>query len=369
MKVLHINCNYIGTTLHQTMVEHMDKLGVESSVFVPTYDRNTAAIQVNDNVLVSECFRKWDRAVFDYKQKKIWKAVESNYEVSSFDLVHAYTLFTDGNAAMHLKEKYGLPYVVAVRNTDVNDFFRYMVHLRSRGVKILQQASAIFFLSKTYKKQVFDNYVPEKLKAELEAKTHIIPNGIDDFWIENGQTRDEKKAFDDRLKIVYAGRIDANKNIETTQKAVDILRAEGRNIAFTVVGKVIDENVFQRVQSDENTKYIPAQPKEELIKLYRANDIFVMPSFKETFGLVYAEAMTQGLPVVYTKGQGFDGQFPDGEVGYAVNPNDAGEVADAIRRICENYSVISRNSTMQSKNFVWDDICAGYLEIYRKILR
>lgn len=40
-----------------------------------------------------------------------------------------------------------------------------------------------------------------------------------------------------------------------------------------------------------------------------------MPSHKETFGLVYAEAMSQGLPIIYTKNQGFDGQFPDGYVG------------------------------------------------------
>ena len=58
--------------------------------------------------------------------------------------------------------------------------------------------------------------------------------------------------------------------------------------------------------------------KEELIKLYRDSHIFTMPSITESFGLVYAEAMTQALPVVYTKGQGFDGQFPDGEVGYSV---------------------------------------------------
>jgi len=44
-----------------------------------------------------------------------------------------------------------------------------------------------------------------------------------------------------------------------------------------------------------------------------------MPSITETFGLVYAEALSQGLPVLYTRGQGFDRQFEEGEVGYAVD--------------------------------------------------
>src|SRR5690606_19135661 len=40
--------------------------------------------------------------------------------------------------------------------------------------------------------------------------------------------------------------------------------------------------------------------KEELIRIYRDCHLFVMPSRNETFGLVYVEAMLQGLPILYT---------------------------------------------------------------------
>ena len=53
MRILHINCNYIGTTLHQLMIEHLDALGYDNQVFVPTYDKNIAVIKPNDNVYVS----------------------------------------------------------------------------------------------------------------------------------------------------------------------------------------------------------------------------------------------------------------------------------------------------------------------------
>ena len=95
MRLLHINCNYIGTTLHQLMIENLDKLGYDNSVFVPAYDKTLSVIEPNNNVLVCECFRKWDRAFFDYKQRKILKALESNYNINDFNLIHAYTLFTD----------------------------------------------------------------------------------------------------------------------------------------------------------------------------------------------------------------------------------------------------------------------------------
>ena len=51
----------------------------------------------------------------------------------------------------------------------------------------------------------------------------------------------------------------------------------------------------------------------------RSCSVFAMPSIFETFGLVYLEALSQNLPVVYTKGQGIDGMF-DNTVGIGVDP-------------------------------------------------
>lgn len=143
--VLHINCNYIGTTLHQTMVEWLDKVGYYNEVFVPTYDKSLSVIVPDKNVCICECFYKWDRLFFDNKQRKIRKGLESRIEVKKFDLIHAYTLFTDGNCARKVSQKYGIPYVVAIRNTDVNIFFRFRPHLRRRGIQIMKDASAVFF--------------------------------------------------------------------------------------------------------------------------------------------------------------------------------------------------------------------------------
>lgn len=363
MRILHINCNYIGTTLHQLMIEHLDALGYDNQVFVPTYDKNIAVIKPNNNVHVSECFNKWDRLVFDYKQQKIIKAIEEHYDVASFDLIHAYTLYTDGNAARVLSEKYGIPYVVAVRNTDVNDFLKKMIHLRKRGLKTLLAAKEVFFISDAYRRQVFEKYVPQKYQEVIKKKTYIIPNGIDEFWFEN--TPEQGKAIDKKhIKLVYAGRIDKNKNIPTTQKAMEILRKQGYEATLTVVGKVQDEKEFQIIKNDPYTTCLPAMPKEKLIDVYRASDIFVMPSFTESFGLVYAEAMSQGLPVIYSKGQGFDNQFPEGVVGYHVDSGSPDDVAEGIKRVIENYSDIQKNVVDAARRFNWEEIVNQYSALY-----
>ncbi len=367
MRILHINCNYIGTTLHQLMIEELDRLGIENEVFVPTYDSSIAVIKPNDNVYVSECFNKWDRLVFDYKQSKIIKAIEEHYDVSSFDLIHAYTLFTDGNVARILSEKYGIPYVVAVRNTDVNNFFKHMIHLRGRGVKNMLSASKVFFLSESYRKAVFKDYISEKYRDDIMSKTEIIPNGIDNFWLENLYLENRRLEKGETIRFVYAGGIDKNKNITMTQATLTLLRNRGYKTHFTVVGKVKDQSVYETIRKDQFTEILPATNKENLIKIYRDADIFVMPSITESFGLVYVEAMTQGLPVIYTKGQGFDGQFPNGYIGYSTEPI-VQEIADALENAIKNYHNLSSNCIHSCSRFNWNIITKKYIDIYSEVI-
>lgn len=371
MKILHINRNYLGTALHQKMIERLEKLGVDNQVFVPVCERDVASIKPNDNVCVSQCFKNRDRYIFSLKQFKIIRAIEKNFDVASFDCLHAYTLFTDGNAAMKLAKKYNKPFVVAVRNTDVNDFFAKLFYLRGRGIKIMRCASAIFFLSEAYRKQVFEKYVPKKYRDELYAKTQVIPNGIDDFWFENEPSQEflANKKIGSPIKLIYAGRIDKNKNISTTQKAMNILAAKGIQSSLTIVGKIADENEYEKIMGHANTTYLQAMPKEQLINQYRSHDVFVMPSFTETFGLVYAEAMSQGLPVVYSKGQGFDGQFEEGVVGFSADALNPESVANQIEKIIKSVFVIRKRCAVESKKFLWTQICKKYICVYKNLAK
>ena len=165
--------------------------------------------------------------------------MEKSVNLEKFDIIHAYTLFTDGNCAMKLSKKYGIPYVVAIRNTDVNTFFKKMPLLRKRGIEIMRHASAIFFLSESYKKLVFEKYIPTALQSEFLKKVEIIPNGIDEFWLENSvRSIDNEKLVrqkNNKIKLIYAGRIDRNKNILTTQNAIDILIKKGFDVEFLIV--------------------------------------------------------------------------------------------------------------------------------------
>ena len=372
MKVLHINANYITSALHQTMMNHFSDR-IENTVFAPTFDVNRCIIKPNPNVIVAECFKKWDRLFFFYKQRKIRKAVLERVDIRNVDVIHAYTLFTDGNIAYYLAKKFKKPYVVAIRNTDVNDFFKKMIHLRPRGLEILKNADAVFFLSSVYEETVIENYVPQNMQDEIRAKSYIIPNGIDDFWHHNIYLKDVEKSIEricetKEINCLYAGIIDANKNIELTLKALELLKLEGWKCKLTAVGRIADKRVFSRLEAYDFFDYFLPQEKENLISYYRDSDVFIMPSHTETFGLVYAEAMSQGLPVIYTRGQGFDGQFEEGIVGYSVSDNDAVELKNKILCAVNHLKELSSNSVNVVNRYDWNLICKQYEKIYSEII-
>lgn len=381
MKILHINCNYIGTKLHRSMIEHLNLFGIESTVYTPVCEKENEDVTTQGcQVIVAKCFRKWHRILFDYKQERIFRDIQSRLDCSGYDCIHAYTLFTDGNCARRLSRKYRIPYVVAVRDTDVNVFLKKAFYLRGRAVNILRDASAVFFLSEGYRKQVLETYVPERLREAIRAKSRVIPNGIDDFWLQNRNTdklRDVPEILpknrseslpDKKLRVICAGVINHRKNHLATQEALQLLRQQGWSVRYQIVGKVLDQKLFEKIMTYPDTEYIPQQPREKLLEYYRENDLFVMPSHTETFGLVYAEALSQGLPVIYTRGQGFDGQFEEGRVGYSVAADDPAELAERIVDAAKRYRELTENCLQLADTFNWRDICEEYRDLYSVIL-
>lgn len=368
MKILHINSNYLYTTLFDKMTESLIVQGVENTIFMPVSGNISFVIPEKPYVYHPVCFKDSYRFLYHYKQKNILKNLNATLDIKAYNVIHAHTLFTDGHIAYKIKQKYGIPYLVAVRNTDVNTFFKYMIHLRKIGINILKEAEKVIFLSESYKNIVIDKYIPVRLKQEILGKSEIIPNGIDDFWLNNKKNKIEIPKTQ-KLRLIYAGVINKNKNVTATIQAIEILKKKNFNIEFTVVGRIDDKSIYQQIVEKPYVTYIEPKPKEELLRIYRANDVFVMPSITETFGLVYAEAMSQGLPVIYTKGQGFDGQFKEGQIGYSVVFNDPVDIADAIEKVLLNFHEISNKCVQLSSKFNWNEIANEYINIYDQCIK
>lgn len=372
MKVLQIVNDYLNTKLYELLFNTLGEIGVNNVIFVPVL-QNCICRKPNDdgrncdtNLIMSQCFTQLDRFIYFSKQRKMLAAIEESIDLKSICAIHAHTLFSAGYTAMKIREQYGIPYIVAVRNVDVNVFFKRMKHLRGTGIDILKKASMVVFLSPAYKKKVIEEYVPESIRNKIEDKCRVIPNGISDVFLNNlWKPHDIDKK---NIRLICAGEINKNKNLIETIEASRILKTKGINISITAVGDVTEKSCKKWVD-DKMVQHIPKCEQVKLLEYFRQADIFVMPSHTETFGLAYAEAMSQGLPVIYTKGQGFDGQFPDGEVGYAVSDMEPDKLAGRIMQVVNNYENLSQNAVRSVEKFRWEKIAGEYKAIYKKIGR
>ena len=299
-----------------------------------------------------------------YRLKKIKQAILDHYKSQGIDVVHANMGFRDGIIAYMLLKEIGIPYVISIRSTDINVKFLWKIPtIKKYCLNVLKHAQYVICLSESFETKLLDR-LPVSIRSEVKNKTVIIPNGIDSFYLDNLYTR-VKKNISEIRKLLFVGKIDHNKNIEAVVQAVEILKRKGYEFQLEVVGEIIDDAYNKLLTEKDFITYHAKCHKEELIKYYRSSDIFVVPSHTETFGLVYAEAMSQGLPVVYTRGQGFDSGGRDGVIGYAVSDTSPSEIAEKIISICENYNELSLNSVKMAREFDWSSIALDIIELYR----
>lgn len=373
LNVFHINSNYLTSRLHENLVEKLEAKGVKNTIYMPVKKETIDEFLYESrfDVKTPVTFKDKDKFVFTWKQHKIIKKMEELYDFNDIDVIHAHTLFTDGNVAHYLSKKYHIPYVVTVRGmTDIDGFFKKRINLRARGRRILKDAARIVFLSEANKKTLLSEYIKND-RTSLEKKSKVIPNGIDDFWFEN-EYRPKKLASDTSVNLLYVGKLKKSKNALSVVEAMRILKEKyGIESKATFIGKIVDQDIHDELAAveDVSVKILPPAGKDVLLDLYRKNDIFIMPSYSETFGLVYPEAMSQGLPVIYSKGQGFDGQFEYGQVGYPVDPYQPEDIADKLAEIIKNYKTISANTIDKYKLFNWETISDEHKKNYVTVLK
>lgn len=365
MNVTHLNSYFFTNKLHAELVRKLADYLQAQHVFLPLPNGKTKKPPKCSGVSFSlvKCFSKLDRILWPLKMFNIWKAYELDRKAIPVDLNHAHTLFVNGLVAYWAKRKYGIPYIVTIRNTDVNHFLKKVpIFFRPIGLRIMRESEAVITISHVY----WDQHMRSLLEAldfeDLSRKHYTIPNGCADFWFEESRIR---RDIGSCLRLVFVGVLDKNKNLRVVLQVCKILSEMGVAYDLKVVGNGPLENTFRVEAKGLPVRFLGyVKDRRELRKIYEDSDVLVVPSRTETFGVVYTEAMTQGLPVIYTAGQGFDGFFPDGVVGFAVDPNSAAEIADRIVSIRNAYCQFAKRVAESASRFRWDQSVNELLGVY-----
>lgn len=372
MRVLHICNDYCGSKVHANLYGQLADLGVDQTIYA--YFRDADQIgknnleQSNTHVIYRSILKLWHRAFYHLKLRDVARdLIHCLNDMEEYDIVHATTLFSDGPMALHLHRKYGLPYVVTVRNTDINQFLGYAPHTWEMGRKVLRGARKIVFISKAPMEKFCRHMAIKGLLSEISHKFVIQPNGIEDYWLDRVCV-DEKNLSHN---IIYVGKFDLNKNVVRLIKAVLCLRNNYPDIHLHIVGGdgLEQKKVLKLVDGNKEclTYHGKIFDKDKLAQLFRQCSIFAMPSIFETFGLVYIEALSQGLSVLYTKDQGIDGLL-DERVGEKVNALSTQSIADGLLKMLVNRNNYFSHEVVDFEQFRWSLIAKRYMSLYESVL-
>lgn len=372
--ILHITNDYSGSTVYKNLIRELDHRKIEQIVYHPIrdisrFDKNKIDFQTPGSCLIySHILSKYtDRLLYRTKVKKILKDIENKVDLNRVDYIHAHTWYSDGGVAYEIHKKYKIPYVISVRNTDLNLFLKYFLHQREYGRQILLASSHIVTISAVYEKRMLNYKTLYRILPEIRDKIVVVPNGVDPFWINNRVSIKKKIINKKTIELLYIGKFDRGKNVGNLIKAVKILnQSVGENFNLTLIGGNGNDNkrILNLLKSEICCKYVGRIDDLEKIKIYFENcDIFAMPSKAETFGLVYMEALMQGLPILYTENEGIDGFYGD-SIGEKVENSSPQEIAKKLKRIVDNYNDYNFNIEEFAINHNWSEIAKIYKKLY-----
>lgn len=378
MKVVHIAVAGITDRFYLKFLSKMGKnLDIEQYLYIPYkkgYSEKEMGIieqykKNGINAIALPIKTDLDRIFYYKKIRKYMKHIEEAINIKETSVLHAHSLFSDGGVAYLLHKKYGIPYIVAVRTTDTCIFMKYFKHLHHFGRKIIQNAVNVVYITPSIKNDTVDKLFRGNNKQHEMFKSHILPNGINEYWINNKAENGKKLDDENRVRLVQVSRLNPRKNVDKSIEAVKILRDRGIDATIDILGEGECREKLECIANELGIgQYVKFQgfiDDLDTIKMaYRKNDIFVMPSLGETFGLTYIEAMSQGLPIIGVRGTGVSDFFENGQVGQFVAEAKGSQIADAVIKIIQQYESISNQCILAAADFSWDAIIAEYADIY-----
>ena len=127
---------------------------------------------------------------------------------------------------------------------------------------------------------------------------------------------------------------------------------------------------ISRLGLQDHVQYLGSIEDANKREVYASADLFILPSFSENFGVVVAEALSHGLPVIATRGTPWQGLEQHG-CGWWVEPNVdglLGALRQAVAKKPADLQEMGARGQAHGREFDWQSIAGKTIEVYRWVL-
>ncbi len=305
-----------------------------------------------------------------------------------YDLIHSH-YWMSGIAAEALSDAWG--------GTPIIQMFHTLGEMKNRVAQTESEKEGAYRLDGEHRVMARADRIIAATPAEqaqLEwlykadvRKVVVIPPGVDPdhfYPIPVDEARQFIGLAPDKKMLLFVGRIEPLKGLDTLIKAVACLRVKDlpEPVHLAVIGGDPDvppeemTTEMARVQKmcDELTvgkmvAFLGRRGQDTLPYYYSAADVLVMPSHYESFGMVALEAMACGTPVIASQVGGLAFLVQDGITGYHVADGDDDDLCQKLSGLLGNprlRQTFGRNAAEYAKDYAWDKIARKVVEVYHE---
>lgn len=277
---------------------------------------------------------------------------------SGIQVIHAQYVYPDGILAYLLKKKYNIPYFITTHNEKF-----YFDHFISRFIakKIFLHATRVIPIN---------HYNYRYFKEIGTPHLRFMPLGFSNKFI-----RKPKTSSENTVHILTVSVLIKLKNIDKVVLALKEL--EGKyNIHYTVIGDGPEKdnlmNLVTSLRLNDQISFIAHVPHDKIADEMIKHDIFIMPSYFETFGRVYFEAMAMGIPIICARNSGIHGFFKEREEGLSVDHRDIHDIANALEYLvvdADRRINIGLNGKKLVEQYTWENIATELHNEYSMALK
>ena len=217
--------------------------------------------------------------------------------------------------------------------------------------------------------------VAEQLRqAGVRRRVQVIPNGVPVPSSDSRSTLADHIRMGDRIVVGTVGRLSSEKGASFLIEAAAKICPDFPRAFFVLVGDGPMRSALEaRVRElGMEGQFLFTGQRHDVEQIYRAFDIFVLPSLEEGMPMALLEAMAAGLPVVATKVGGVPDIVNDPSVGTLVDPGDANAIATGIRDLLNSRSqreeIGSNGRKRVEESFSAAAMARRYVELYQQVL-